>query len=121
MAANVKMGADIQAVGKIAVVKGVNREFTYEATDIVGRLVPMQLDGVKGVAVDGIDHLWDSLIHEHPHPFALRGEIVGTFTHVATGPRPEDEAHQVDAQRLDLADILRLAHAADFHEHGSRC
>ena len=40
-------------------------------------------------------------------------------TDVAAGLLPEDEAHQVNAQCLDLADVFRFPHTTNLNYHGT--
>ena len=86
-----------------------------ELSAIVGRLMAMELDDVEGVVVGDATDCLDILVDEDAYTPAAGGQIGRTLGHIATGPGPEDEAHQVDAQGFDLADVLRITHTTNLY------
>ena len=90
-----------------------------QLSTIIATLVTVQLNIIEGIVIrDALDRL-DILIDKHSDALALCGQIGRTLTDVAAGLLPEDEAHQVNAQCLDLADVFRFPHTTNLNYHGT--
>jgi hypothetical protein len=71
----------------------------------------MQLDDVELIISDMLPDILQTRINENTNALALLGQVGWALTDITAGLRPEDEAHEVDAQGFGLTDILRLSHA----------
>ena len=77
----------------------------------------VQLDEVELVFFGMLADILQTRIDEYTNTLAPRGQVSRTFTDIAVGLRPEDEAHKVDAQGLGLTDVLRFSHTTYFDDH----
>ena len=87
-----------------------------EVTAESGRLVAVKLDDVKAKLFYLLSDGCERCIDEDTDTSDRRREVGWRFTDVAAGAFPKDEAHPVDAESFDFANVVRIAHATNLSD-----
>ena len=80
--------------------------------DVAAILVAMQLDEVETELIGTLHDFVHPSVDKDTDTLAPRGQIVGTGHAIARRLVPKDESHPVDAECLDCANVIGLAHTA---------
>ena len=77
----------------------------------------MKLHVLKTILLDLLHNFVGRSIHKHACTLGLDRQIVGFCTDIALGSRPKYEANDINFEGFHIANILGIAHTANFDIH----